>query len=169
MIYMPFARRQKDIYLHFICFHCFAYFLLFIKNSHFIVLLRKNAFYAHIIFYCFAHKLFIHTLMPQNRFIGYVLLLQTSILKATVFILSEFPSRIFISVDTCNAFIWEYCSYFEFKESTKTFPFYISRSLYLLFIESESLNGLFALLYSAKCVLLFKFHALFHIVQLHLM
>ena len=84
---MPFAKRQKDIYLHFICFHCFAYFLLFIKNSHFIVLLRKNSFYAHIIFHCFAHKLFIHTLMPQNRFIGYVLLLQTSILKATVFIL----------------------------------------------------------------------------------
>ena len=102
---MPFVRRQKDIYLHFICFHCFAYFLLFIKNSHFIVLLRKNSFYAHIIFYCFAHKLFIHTLMPQNRFIGYVLLLQTSILKATVFILSEFPSRIlFLLIHVMRSF-----------------------------------------------------------------
>ena len=114
--------NKKDIYLHFICLHCFAYFLLFIKIHDSLFYLKKSHFMVILYFSTTRISFFVHTLLLQNRFIGYVLLLQTLILKPQPFYIIRIPIEDFcISVETCFILIYEYCRVFNSENQQKSF------------------------------------------------
>ena len=125
---------KKDIYLHFICLHCFAYFLLFIKIHDSLFYLKKSHFMVVLYYSTTRISFFVHTLLLQNRFIGYVLLLQTLILKPQPFYIIRIPIEDFcISVETCIYSLMNIAVFSIQKINQKVFPALFAFSFYLYF------------------------------------
>ena len=134
MIYVPLACQQKDIYLHFICLHCFAYFLLSLKFTIHCSTWKKS-FYGHIILFHNSHKLFRTYIIAAESV--YWLCFVTADFN------SQTTSRGLNSSQSLYIHLW-ILPYFQFRKSTKSFFRLLLRFLfiYALNIKMIMLHGL---------------------------
>ena len=118
----------------------FRIFFAFIKIHDSLFYLKKS--HSMVILYYSTTRIsfFVHTLLLQNRFIGYVLLLQILILKPQPFHIIRIPIEDFcISVETYFIYICEYCRIFNSENQKKSF---FRLLLHFLFIYTLNINFL---------------------------